>query len=78
MDDKEPLQAKTKSCIYNMSTKHDLNNMITKYDLNNMNTKHDLNLQKCEEAMLCVVLGNFLFFMITIGFDFSQHLRELI
>jgi len=54
MDDKELPQAKTKSCIYNIST------------------KHDLNLQKCEEAMLCVMLGNFLFFMRTIGLVFPN------
>ncbi len=41
-----------------------------------MNTKHDLNLQKREEAMLCVMLGNFLFKMRIIGFGFSQHLIE--
>jgi len=58
MDNKELPKAKAKSCIYNVST------------------KHDLNLQKCEEAMLCVMLGNFFFFMRTIGFSFSQHLRE--
>jgi hypothetical protein len=60
MDNKEFVQAKTKSCIYNMST------------------KHGLNLQKCEEAMLCVVLGGFPFFMRTIGFGSSQHLKKLI